>query len=95
MGREGGKGEDSERGHVVHCGASRASFAGAYPLGVRLLHDPSHANARRFASYDDFEDMELHSTFLIDKQGQVRSKQSGGDPLGDVELLLGEIRRWR
>ena len=35
-------------------------------LGFRLLSDPDHANARRFASYDDFEELELHSTILID-----------------------------
>jgi peroxiredoxin len=64
------------------------------PFGVTLLSDVNHANARRFASYDDFEEMELHSTTLIDAEGQVRWKRSGGDPFQDVDYLLNEIRRW-
>lgn len=64
------------------------------PFKVTLLSDVNHANARRFSSYDDFEDMELHSTILIDAKGQVRWKRTGGDPFGDVDYLLGEIKRW-
>ena len=80
---------------AVSAAAPDTSSGPLAPLGIRLLHDADHAAARRFASYDDSEDMELHSTFLIDKEGRVRWKQSGGDPFGDVEFLLGEIRRWR
>jgi len=40
-------------------------------LPIRLLSDKAYANARRFHSYDDFEEMELHSTILIDKKGRV------------------------
>ena len=64
------------------------------PFKVTLLSDVDHANARRFSSYDDFEDMELHSTILIDAKGQVRWKRTGGDPFGDVDYLLREIKRW-
>lgn len=64
-------------------------------LGVRLLSDAKdHDNARRFASYDDFEDMELHSTILIDAQGRVRWMRTGGDPFKDVGFLLKEIGRF-
>ena len=41
-------------------------------LPVRLLSDDHYANARRFHSYDDFEEAELHSTILIDREGRVR-----------------------
>lgn len=64
------------------------------PFKVGLLSDVNHVNARRFASYDDMEDMELHSTTLIDAQGRVRWKRSGGDPFADVDFLLSEIKRW-
>lgn len=64
------------------------------PFKVTLLSDVDHANARRFSSYDDFEDMELHSTILIDAKGQVRWKRTGGDLFGDVDYLLREIKRW-
>lgn len=61
---------------------------------VRWLSDPDHSNARRFASYDDFEGIELHSTILIDTQGRVRWKRTGGDPFADMKFLLNEISRW-
>lgn len=73
--------------------ANRASTALA-PFAVTLLSDMNHSNARRFASYDDFEDMELHSTILIDKKGMLRWKRTGGDPFTDIDFLLKEIARW-
>ncbi|MBI5706660.1 MAG: redoxin domain-containing protein [Armatimonadetes bacterium] len=62
-------------------------------IGFRLLSDKDHENARRFASYDDFENIELHSTILIDSEGKVRWKRTGGDPFDKVDWLLGEVRR--
>ncbi len=62
-------------------------------LSIRLLSDTDHANARRFTSYDDFEDMELHSTILIDTRGRVHWKHTGGDPFTDVDFLLKEVKR--
>jgi hypothetical protein len=50
---------------------------------VRLPADVEHANARRFRSYDDFEEIELHSTSLIDKEGRVYRARFGGDPFTD------------
>lgn len=64
------------------------------PFRVRLLSDQNHENARRFASYDDFEDIELHSTILIDTDGKVRWKRSGGEPFTNVDFLLKEIKRF-
>jgi peroxiredoxin len=61
---------------------------------LTLLSDKNHENARRFASYDDFEDMELHSTILIDREGRVRWKRTGGDPFTKIDYLLAEINRW-
>lgn len=61
--------------------------------GVRLLRDKGHVNARRFASYDDFENMELHSTILIDGEGRVRWKRTGGDPFDKMDFLLTEIKK--
>lgn len=62
-------------------------------LSLRLLSDRDHANARRFTSYDDFEEMELHSTILIDARGRVHWKRTGGDPFTDMEFLLQTIKR--
>ena len=63
-------------------------------LPLRVASDSAnHDNARRFKSYDDFEDLELHSTLLIDKTGRVHWARFGGDPFDDVDFLLGEIKR--
>ena len=62
-------------------------------LPFRLLSDANFDNARRFHSYDDFEEVELHSTILIDRGGRVYWARNGGDPFMDFDFLLKEIRR--
>jgi peroxiredoxin len=62
-------------------------------LALRLLSDHGHENARRFASYDDFEEIELHSTILIDTRGRVHWKRTGGDPFTDMEFLMQAVQR--
>jgi peroxiredoxin/tetratricopeptide (TPR) repeat protein len=62
-------------------------------LPIRLLSDDHFANAHRFHSYDDFEEIELHSTILIDKQGRVYWARNGGDPFSDVGFLVKQIER--
>lgn len=62
-------------------------------LGIQLLSDTKHENARRFASYDDFEDIELHSTILIDKAGRVRWKRTGGEPFQNIDFLMQTVKR--
>jgi peroxiredoxin len=62
-------------------------------LAMRLLSDHDHENARRFASYDDFEEIELHSTILIDTSGRVHWKRTGGVPFSDVDFLLKSVKQ--
>lgn len=62
-------------------------------LSMRLLSDTDHTNARRFTSYDDFEEMELHSTILIDTKGRVHWKRTGGDPFADMDFLHRSLKR--
>jgi peroxiredoxin len=62
-------------------------------LPLRLLSDTDHANAKRFHSYDEFEDMELHATILIDGCGKVRWARTGGDPFMELDFLVSEIKR--
>jgi peroxiredoxin len=59
----------------------------------RLLSDTKLENAKRFKSFDDFENIEIHSTILIDKEGRVDWARNGGDPFTDLEFLLREIKR--
>lgn len=61
--------------------------------GVRVLSDAGFANARRYQSYDDFEEMELHSTILIDKKGRVHWGRFGGDPFTDTAFLVKQVER--
>jgi peroxiredoxin/tetratricopeptide (TPR) repeat protein len=62
-------------------------------VAVRLLTDTDHTNARRFRSYDDFEEIELHSTTLIDRQGRAYWARFGGDPFTDTAFLEKQLKR--
>jgi hypothetical protein len=61
--------------------------------GVRVLSDQDYVNAHRFRSYDDFEEMEIHSTILIDRQGRVHWASIGGEPFADMGFLLKQVER--
>jgi peroxiredoxin len=60
---------------------------------ILLLTDTDHVNARRFHSYDDFEDLELHSTSLIDKRGRVYWARYGGEPFSNLDFLSKQLDR--
>ncbi|HRF59064.1 MAG TPA: redoxin domain-containing protein [Fimbriimonadaceae bacterium] len=88
---------DAENTVVLACSSDTPEKNNANDLSsfkIKLISDKDHENARRFASYDDFESMELHSTILIDKEGRVRWKRTGGDPFMKIDYLLAEIKRW-
>ncbi len=60
-------------------------------LAIQLLSDRNHDNARRYASYDEFEELELNATVLIDRQGRVHWKRTGGKPFADVDFLFAPV----
>jgi peroxiredoxin len=62
-------------------------------LAARILSDDKFETARRFHSYDDFENMELHSTILIDAKGHVHWARVGGDPFMDTAFLIKQLER--
>lgn len=72
--------------------ATNAEVAKSYSA-LQFLSDDKSENARRFQSYDDFEEMELHSTMLIDKQGRVEWARTGGSPFEDLGFLVKELER--
>lgn len=63
------------------------------PLKMKIASDDNYAVARRFKSYDDFEEMGIHSTILIDKQGRVYWAKHGGSPFDDFKFLSDQLRR--
>lgn len=62
-------------------------------IPFRLLSDVNLENAKRYKSYDDFEELALHSTILIDSRGRVHWAQTGGDPFTEFDFLVKEIQR--
>jgi peroxiredoxin len=62
-------------------------------IPFRLLSDVNLENAKRYKSYDDFEELALHSTILIDSRGRVHWARTGGDPFMDLDFLVKEIQR--
>jgi peroxiredoxin len=95
------KKDDWQRLNTVVLAVSSASpqsnAAGVKEFGdlpLTLLSDSAdHANARRFHSYDDFEDIELHSTTLIDSKGRAYWARFGGDPFSDMEFIEKQLGR--
>jgi peroxiredoxin/tetratricopeptide (TPR) repeat protein len=60
---------------------------------IRFVSDPDRANAHRFSAYDDFEDMEIHATILIDKVGRIHWGSIGGEPFTDMNFLEKQLKR--
>ena len=91
--------EDFTRQNTVVVAVSRnapelnAASTALSDLPIRILSDTNHENARRFNSFDDFEEQELHSTILIDAAGKTRWSRTGGDPFMDMEFLLATLAR--
>lgn len=69
----------------------------ANPEGVSfpmpLLADPQLSRFRAYRCFDDFEDMPLHGTFLIDRNGKVRFQRISADPFLDIDFVKAELAR--
>jgi peroxiredoxin len=72
---------------------SRAAYRGqgAYPF--RLLSGPKLEAFKTYRAYDDFENLPLHGTFLIDGQGLLRWHDVAAEPFNDVDFVLREAKR--
>lgn len=66
---------------------------GVGDIPFKLLSDVGFENAKRYKSYDDFEEIALHSTILIDRRGRVHWARTGGDPFMEFDFLVKEIQR--
>ena len=70
---------------------NKALLGDAAYEGIRFLADETHTNAKRFLAYDDFEEIELHATLLIDAQGKMRWSRVGGEPFEDMKFLVQQV----
>lgn len=62
-------------------------------MPIPLLSDESLATFKAYRCFDDFENVPLHGTFLIDAQDRIRWQDIGPEPFNDVEFLLRESKR--
>ncbi|MEM6571492.1 MAG: peroxiredoxin family protein, partial [Planctomycetota bacterium] len=58
-----------------------------------VLADPGLEHFKEWRAYDDFEDIALHGTYLVDGAGRVRWIDISHLPFMDVEFLLDELPR--
>ena len=58
-----------------------------------VLSDEAMENFKSYRAYDDFEDLALHGTYLIDGDGLVRWQDISFEPFMHPEFLLEEAER--
>ena len=63
------------------------------PLPIPLLSNAELDVFKQFRAYDDFENLTLHGTFLIDERGLVRWQDISFEPFMDPKFVLGEAKR--
>jgi peroxiredoxin len=72
---------------------SRAAYRGQGDYPFRLLSDPKLETFKAYRAYDDFENLPLHGTFLIDGRGLLRWHDISAEPFNDVDFVLREAKR--
>lgn len=73
--------------------ASREALPEGDDFPIRLAADPGFALFRKFDAYDEFEQIPLHATILLDGRGRILWKEAGAEPFLDAPFLLTEARR--
>lgn len=64
---------------------------GVFPFP--LVSDNAMTAFRQYHAFDDFENVPLHGTFLIDAEGRIRWLDIGADPFMNVNFVLNESQR--
>ncbi len=64
---------------------------GGFPFDI--VSDESLKTFKAYRAYDDFEQMPLHGTFLVDGAGKVRWQDISYEPFTDMKFLVAESRR--
>jgi peroxiredoxin len=75
----------------LHKTVEKAKQEDGFPFPI--VSDQSLDTFKAYRAYDDFEQMALHGTFLIDGAGKVRWQDISFEPFNDLKFLLGESRR--
>ena len=73
--------------------AANLDLPQAERLPFPMLADPQLTAFKAWRCHDDFEDMPLHGTFLVDAKGRVRWQDISYEPFTEIEWLLRESRR--
>lgn len=63
------------------------------PITIPLHADPQQQVFRAYRCFDDFEQMPLHGTFVIDPTGKVLWQDIGYEPFMDVDFVVQEGKR--
>ncbi|MDB5342225.1 MAG: alkyl hydroperoxide reductase/Thiol specific antioxidant/Mal allergen [Schlesneria sp.] len=64
---------------------------GTFPFP--LVSDDAFVAFKQYHVFDDFENVPLHATFLIDELGRIRWHDIGAEPFMDVNFVLKESKR--
>jgi alkyl hydroperoxide reductase subunit AhpC len=76
-----------------YAGAARSGDHTTTKFPFLMLADPKSDVFRSYRAYDDFEQISLHGTFLIDAQGFVRWNDVSFEPFLDAGFVLSEAKR--
>ena len=74
-------------------GLSKTFDTETKPFPFPLLADPSLDQFKAYRAYDDFEEMALHGTFLIDGSSRIRWQEISYEPFMHPDWLLEECVR--
>ncbi|MSU21070.1 MAG: redoxin domain-containing protein [Pedosphaera sp.] len=80
---------DSVEGLKKTFAKSKADGALPFPL----VSDQGQNTFKAYRAFDDFENIPLHGTFLVDGEGLVRWQDIGYEPFKELKFLLAESKR--
>ena len=70
-----------------------AKLAPSEAIPFPLAADADLSVFKAYRAYDDFENLALHGTFLIDGEGLVRWHDISSEPFSNTKFLLDEAKR--
>lgn len=86
-------GISSESIDLLKAGLAKRAEAGETPLPIPLVSNEDLSIFKQYRCFDDFENLSLHGTFLIDADGLIRWQDISYEPFTDAKFLLGEAKR--